>query len=79
MISSTEICVRGYFCVNASGIAAKAIRFYHFKLKSGSNAGSNLAYAGWRIAGGVIKWSLIAMNGAGLALSYSASSPALNR
>ena len=77
--STTQVYSRGYFYVNASGITANNDRFYFIALKSGGNSGIYLAYAGWRMVGGVLKWELLIMNGTNYVSAYSASSPALNQ
>ena len=38
-----------------------------------------MAYAGWRMSGGVLKWSLIVRSGSGWATAYSSVSPSLGR
>jgi hypothetical protein len=77
--STNQIDSRGYFYVNASGITANNDRFYFIALKSGGNSGTYLAYAGWRMVGGVPKWELLIMNGTNYLSVYSVSSPALNQ
>jgi hypothetical protein len=73
--SSTELYVRGYFYVSQSGIVDESDRFY-FIILAGSD---NVAYAGWRKVGGLVKWCLVIRNGTSNVFSYSASSPALNQ
>jgi len=72
----SELDARGYFYVSKSGIVDESDRFYFITLKAGSN---NIAYAGWRKTGGVVKWNLIVRSGTSYVYVYSTTSPALNR
>jgi hypothetical protein len=74
--SQAELYARGYFRVAASGIAANDNRFFVIMFKAGSNP---VAFAGWRMTGGVVKWSLLIRSGTGWATAYSAATPALNQ
>jgi hypothetical protein len=74
--SATELYARGYFYVSASGIAANDNRFYFLIFKAGGNP---VAFAGWRMTGGVAKWNLLIRSGTGWVTAYSAASPALNK
>ena len=72
----SELYVGGDVYVSQSGIAQNDDRFYFMILKSGNNG---VAYAGWRMTGGVVKWNLLVRSGTGWATAYSSSSPSLNR
>ena len=74
--SQAELYARGYFRVAASGIAANDNRFFVMIFKAGGNP---VAFAGWRMTGGVVKWCLLIRSGTGWATAYSAASPALNQ
>jgi len=74
--SSTELYVRGYFYVSRSGIVDNGDRFYFIVFRAGSN---NVAYAGWRKTGGVVKWTLLIKSGTTSVVAYSTASPSLNR
>jgi hypothetical protein len=74
--SSSELFVRGYFRVSVSGIADNDDRFYFMIFKAGTNP---VAFAGWRMIGGVVKWNLIVRDGASWVNVYSAASPSLNQ
>lgn len=74
--SQSELYATGYFYASQSGIASENDRFYLVKLRSNN---SDVAYAGWRIVGGVTKWTLMIRDGTGYATAYSSSSPAPNR
>jgi len=58
----------------ASGISNNNNRFYFIIF----TAGSQVAYAGWRMVGGIVKWDLLIRDGTGWVDSYSALSPQLN-
>jgi hypothetical protein len=74
--SSSDLYTRGYFYVSTSGISSNENRFYFIILRAGGNP---VAYAGWRMAGGVVKWNLLIRDGSGWASASSASSPSLNQ
>jgi hypothetical protein len=74
--SETELYSRGYFFVSASGIAANDNRFYFLIFKAGSQS---VAFAGWRMTGGVVKWNLLIRHGTGWTTVYSTTSPVLNQ
>jgi hypothetical protein len=74
--SQSELYARGYFRVSQSGIAQNDNRFYFIRFRSGSN---DLAYAGWRMVGGVSRWSLIVRDGTGYVFAYSTVSPNVNQ
>lgn len=75
-ISSSELYGRGYFYVSQSGIVDESDRFFFLVFKAGT---SNVAYAGWRKIGGVVKWVLTIRHGTGYVDVYSAASPSTNR
>lgn len=74
--SSSELYARGYFYVSRSGIVENDDRFYFIVFRAGSN---NVAYAGWRKTGGIVKWTLLIKNGSGTVIAYSDSGPSLNQ
>jgi len=74
--SSSDLYARGYFYVTASGISSNDNRFYFTILQAGSNS---VAYAGWRMVGGVVRWNLLVRDGSGYVSVSSTSSPSLNR
>jgi hypothetical protein len=74
--SATELYSRGYFFVSASGIAANDNRFYLLIFKAGTQS---VAFAGWRMTGGVVKWTLLIRHGTSWVNVYSANSPSLNQ
>ena len=74
--ASSQLYARGYFRVSQSGIAQNDDRFTFIRLRSGGNDG--LAYAGWRMTGGSIRWCLVIRDGSGWIVDYSSSSPSLN-
>jgi len=74
--SSAEVYARGYFYVSQSGIAHENDRLYFIIFKAGNN---NLAYAGWRKIGGIVKWNLLIRQGSSYQSAYSSSSPSLYR
>ena len=71
-----ELYAQGYVYVSQSGITQNNDRFYFIRFRSGSN---DLAYAGWRMVNGQVRWSLIVRDGTGWITEYSSSSPSLNR
>lgn len=71
-----ELYARGYFYVSTSGITGNDNRFYFLIFKAGSNP---VAFAGWRMTGGVVKWNLLIRQGTGWATAYSTTSPSLNQ
>jgi hypothetical protein len=71
-----ELSARGYIYVSQSGIAANEDRCYFIVFRNG---GTGLAFAGWRMINGVVRWNLLIRNGQGWVSAYSASSPALSR
>jgi len=75
IVASSELYVRGYFYVSQSGIVDEGDRFY-FIILAGT---SNVAYAGWRKTGGIVKWCLVISHGTSYVFAYSASSPVLDR
>jgi len=74
--SATELYARGYFFVSASGIVANDNRFYFLIFKAGSQS---VAFAGWRMTGGVVKWTLLIRHGTSWVSVYSTTSPLLNQ
>jgi flagellar hook assembly protein FlgD len=72
----SELYSRGYFYVSQSGIVDENDRFFFIILKAGTN---NVAYAGWRKIGGVVKWVVTMRHGTGYVDTYSTASPSLNR
>lgn len=70
--SESELYVQGYFRVAQSGIVQNDDRFYFIRFRSGSN---DLAYAGWRMVGGVLRWSLLMRNGNGWVSAVSTGIP----
>jgi hypothetical protein len=73
--SSSELFARGYFNVTASGISSNNDRFYFLIFVAGTNP---VAYAGWKMVGGVVKWDLLIRDGTRWIDGYSASSPQFN-
>jgi hypothetical protein len=73
---SSELYTRGYFYVSRSGISGNDDRFYLIGLYSGANS---VAYAGWRMTGGVVKWALVVKDGTNVVSAYSTSSPLSNK
>ncbi len=74
--SSAELYTRGYVDVNHSGITANSGYFDFIIFEAGSNI---LAYAGWKMTGGVVKWALMIRSGTGYTgTAYSTSAPSLN-
>jgi hypothetical protein len=73
--SFAELYASGYFYVSASGIAANDNRFYFIIFKAGTQS---VAFAGWRMTGGVVKWTLLIRHGTSWASVFSANSPSLN-
>ena len=73
--SSSGLYARGYVNITMSGISSNNNRFYFLIFMAGTNP---VAYAGWRMVGGVVKWDLLIRDGTGWVDSYSASSPQLN-
>jgi parallel beta-helix repeat protein len=76
--SSTELYVRGYFQVSQSGITSNDQRFHMIVFMAGSTP---LAYAGWRMTGGVVKWTVIIRDGTNSVwpTAYSTVTPSLNK
>lgn len=74
--SSADLYSRGFFYVSQSGITGNNIRFYLIILRAGGNP---VAYAGWRMVGGVLRWDLLIRQGTGYAEAYSSTSPVLNK
>jgi parallel beta-helix repeat protein len=74
--SQTELYVSGSFRVAASGLVEEGDRFYMVAIKSSSSV---VAFAGWRITGGVVKWNLVVRHGTGWVNVYSSASPVLNQ
>lgn len=74
--SSSELFARGYFNITTSGISSNNNRFYFLIFVAGTNP---VAYAGWKMIGGIVKWDLLIRNGTQWIDSYSASSPQLNK
>jgi hypothetical protein len=73
---SAELYAHGYFMVGTSGITENGDRFCFIRFMAGNNS---LAYAGWCMVQGVIRWNLMVRNGAGYADAYSDSTPNLNQ
>lgn len=76
MASSQELYGRSFVYVSESGISANDDRFYFEILQANANS---VAYAGWRMVGGVVKWNLLIRDGTGWAAAYSSSIPSLNQ
>ena len=74
--SSAELYARGYFRIASSGISANDNRFYFIIFKAG---GASVAFAGWRMTGGVAKWTLLIRHGTSWVSVYSTNSPLLNQ
>jgi hypothetical protein len=74
--TSSELYARGYFRVTQSGIYQNDDRFYFLRFMSG---GYNLAYAGWKMVGGSVRWSLILRDGSIWINEESTSSPNINQ
>jgi len=72
----SELYATGYFYVTQSGIGTEDNRFYLIRFKANGN---NVAYAGWRMVGGMTKWSLIIRDGTGYVVASSSSNPTLNQ
>jgi len=73
----SEVYTSGNFRVVLSGIEQNNDRFYFLRVRSGAN---DLAYAGWRMIDGVLRWSLIVRNEyGGYVTAYSSNSPSLNQ
>ncbi len=75
-MSSSELYLRGMFYVDQSGLAENCDRFYLMALQSGTTM---LAGAGWRLVDGQVRWFLAVNNGGNWELSYSESSPVVNK
>ena len=73
--ASGEVWFRGCFKVTQSGIVEDGDRIHLVRL---SNSDTNVAYAGWRRTGGVVRWTLQIRDGSGYVVEYSSSSPSLN-
>jgi hypothetical protein len=71
-----ELSARGYIYVSQSGIASDEDRCYFIVFRTG---GTGLAFAGWRMINGVVRWNLLIRNSQGWSSAYSAASPALSR
>jgi hypothetical protein len=80
--SSSELYARCYFYISKSGFAKSGIAenddasYYFVVLAAESN---NVAYAGWRKTGGVVKWTLLIKSGTTNVIAYSTTSPFLSR
>jgi hypothetical protein len=72
----SELYARGFVYVSQSGIAQNNDRFYFIRFRSGGN---DLAYAGWRMVNGEVRWSLIVRDGTGWVSVYSDGVASLNR
>jgi hypothetical protein len=74
--ASSLLDARGYFDVTQSGITSNTNYIDMILFEAGSNI---VAYAGWRMSGGVVKWALLIRSGTGYTSSaYSVGSPSLN-
>jgi hypothetical protein len=76
LASESELYARGYFYVSQSGIVENNDRFYLIRFQSGRN---DLAYGGWRMINGQLRWSLIIRDGSNWITAYSTTSPSLNQ
>jgi hypothetical protein len=70
--SLSELYARGYFYVSQSGVQDSADRLYLISLRAGTN---DVAFAGWGISGGVLKWVLMIRSGTTYAIIFSSSTP----
>lgn len=71
----SDVHVSGAFRVARSGLSSDSSSFSMMLL---SASGNNVAYAGWRMMGGVAKWYLLIRSGTGTVSAYSTSSPMMN-
>jgi hypothetical protein len=74
--AQNELYVSGSFRVAASGLIENDDRFYVIAIKSDSGV---VAFAGWRVVGGVAKWNLVVRHGTGWVNVYSSVNPVLNQ
>jgi hypothetical protein len=72
----SELYSRGYVYVSRSGIGKNNDRVYFIIFKAGNEG---VAYVGWRMVDGVVRWNLLMRDGNGWVDAYSSSSPASNR
>jgi len=80
--ASAELYARGYFRVKTSGIAANWDGFNLMMFRAGESTLWNpVAWAGWKMVDGVVRWSLLIRDGTGFvwADALSTASPALNQ
>jgi hypothetical protein len=79
---SAELYARGYFRVTTSGIATNWDSFYLMMFRAGESALFNpVAWAGWIMMDGVVRWHLLIRDGTGFVWTeaLSTASPALNQ
>jgi beta-xylosidase len=72
----SELYAGGSVYVAGSGARDSNDRFYFVILRAGSDP---VAFAGWRVSGGVVRWNLLIRDGTGWVDGYSGSSPAVGR
>src|SRR5271157_4851010 len=73
----SELFARGYFNVNQSGIGTtNNNRFYFLIFRAGGNS---VAFAGWRVVGGVVEWELLIRDGTGWVSVYNSSNIVLGQ
>lgn len=73
--SQSQLYASGHIYVMTSGIAQENARFYFIRFLSGGNNGDPVAFAGWRMVNGIVKWELLLRNGNGWISAYSDNSP----
>jgi hypothetical protein len=74
--SINELYARGYFYISQSGIQSNGAHIYLIMLRAGTD---NVAFAGWQMTGGVVKWVLMIRSGTGYAGPvFSSASPSMN-
>jgi hypothetical protein len=72
-----ELYAGGSVYVSRSGLGQNGDRFYFVILRA--SGGDPVAFAGWRVSGGVVRWNLLIRDGAGWEDGYSGSSPVVGR
>jgi hypothetical protein len=75
-ISASTLYVYATFYVSRSGIAENNDNFYLMAFQAGS---TSIATVGWRKVDGVVKWFLLARNGANSEIAYSDQALSLNK
>jgi hypothetical protein len=71
-----ELYAGGSVYVSRSGVGQSGDRFYFMIFEAGS---APVAFAGWRVSGGVVRWNLLIRDGTGWTDAYSSSSPVVGR